>query len=155
MRYRGFLGLSIFAGFLQAQVDFVKDVQPVLTAKCLVCHSGEAAKAGLKAHTRDDLLKGGTSGPAIVPGKGKDSLLVMRMEGRHGQRMPPTGPPVDAAAIERIRVWIDQGARFDGPATSTERIASLAPRTPQVPPGSAANPIDRFVDAYFKSKGIA
>jgi hypothetical protein len=138
---------------LPGNVDFLKEVQPVLTAKCLSCHTGDGAQAGLKAHTREDLLRGGKSGPAIVPGQGSDSLLVLRMQGKKGLRMPPAGPPVEAATLERIRLWIDQGAKFDGPAIS-DRIAPLAPRTPEIPSGDEANPVDRFIDAYFAKHGI-
>ena len=139
----------------QEKVDFLKEVQPVLTAKCLGCHTGDAAQAGLKLHTRADMTQGGKTGPAILPGQGKDSLLIAKMEGRKGMRMPPSGPPVDAASIERIRLWIDQGAKFEGPGTGTiGRVAPLAPRTPAIPAGSAANPVDRFIDAYFAANKI-
>ncbi len=160
MRLYPFVGLLLVAGVAQpqttpARVDFLKDVQPVLTAKCLGCHSGDNAQAGLKAHTRDDLMRGGKSGPAIVPGKGAESLLVLKVEGKKGLRMPPSGPPLPPETIAVIRGWIDQGAKFDGAAEISERIAPLAPRNPQVPAGSAANPVDRFIDAYFAKKGVA
>jgi hypothetical protein len=99
-------------------------------------------------------MKGGATGPAIVPGQGKASLLVAKMEGKKGMRMPPSGPPVDAAVIERIRLWIDQGAKFEGSNSISGRIAPLAPRTPAVPGGSAPNPIDRFIEAYFAAKNV-
>ena len=145
------------AGFCQTPspaVDFLKDVQPVLTAKCLVCHSGAAPQAGLNLHTRDGLLRGGASGPAIVPGNGAASLLVLRISGQKGLRMPPTGPPLPEETIALIRAWIDQGARWDGKTLAAERIAPLAPRTPPVPPGDARNPVDRFVDVYLAKHGV-
>ena len=111
-------------------------------------------KAGLKAHTREDLLKGGKSGPSIIPGKGAESLLIAKMEGRRGLRMPPSGPPLAPEVIERIRLWIDEGAKFDGRACTSERIARLAPRSPALPPGTASHPIDRFIDAYFAKRGV-
>ena len=150
-RVAAFLIVSFSA---YAKVDFLKEVQPVLTSRCQACHSGDAPQAGLKTHTRDDLLKGGKTGPAIVPGKGADSLLIAKMEGKSGLRMPPSGPPVAPELIERIRLWVDEGARFEGAVPASERIAPLAPRTPALPPGTASNPIDRFVDAYFQKKGI-
>ena len=149
-----FVILASSVGLSQEKVDFLKEVQPILTAKCLACHSGDAPQAGLKVHTRDDLMKGGATGPAIVPGQGEDSLLVAKMEGKKGMRMPPSGPPVDAAVIERIRLWIDQGAKFEGSTSISDRIAPLAPRTPAVPGGSAPNPVDRFIGAYFAAKSV-
>ena len=47
-----FFSLLACAAFAQEKVDFLKEVQPVLTAKCLACHSGDSAQAGLKVHTR-------------------------------------------------------------------------------------------------------
>jgi hypothetical protein len=156
-----FAGLFVIAALLPGHaqslpenVDFIKEVQPVLTARCLACHSGDEAQAGLKAHTREDLLRGGKSGPAITPGNGIDSLLVQRMQGKKGLRMPPAGPPVDARALERIRLWIDQGAKYDGPAPAAERIAPIPPRTPVVPAGGSSSPVDRFIDAYFAKQGV-
>jgi hypothetical protein len=137
-----------------AKVDFLKDVQPVLTAKCMACHSGDTPQAGLKAHTREDLLRGGKSGPSIIPGKGAESLLIAKMEGKKGLRMPPSGPPLAPEVIERIRVWIDEGAKFDGAANASERIARFAPRTPALPPGEASHPVDRFTDAYFRKNNL-
>jgi hypothetical protein len=146
--------LLIFSFSAYAKVDFLKDVQPVLTAKCIACHSGDTPQAGLKAHTREDLLRGGKSGPSIVPGKGGESLLIARMEGRNGVRMPPSGPPLAPEVIERIRLWIDEGAKFEGAAGTSERIARFAPRSPSLPPGEASHPIDRFLEAYFTKKGV-
>jgi hypothetical protein len=146
--------LLIFCFSAYAKVDFLKDVQPVLTAKCMACHSGDTPQAGLKAHTREDLLRGGKSGPSIIPGKGAESLLIAKMEGKKGLRMPPSGPPLAPEVIERIRVWIDEGAKFDGAANASERIARFAPRTPALPPGEASHPVDRFTDAYFRKNNL-
>jgi hypothetical protein len=146
--------LLIFSCSAYAKVDFLKDVQPVLTSKCMACHSGDAPQGGLKAHTREDLLKGGKSGPSIIPGKGAESLLVAKMEGKRGLRMPPSGPALAPEVIEQIRLWIDEGAKFDGAPATSERIARLAPRSPALPPGSASHPIDRFIDAYFAKQGL-
>lgn len=136
-------------------INFLTDVQPVLTEKCLSCHSGDAAQGELKIHTREELLRGGKSGAAIVPGKGSESLLIAKMEGKKGMRMPPSGPALSADVIERIRLWIDQGANFSGAALKTERVAPIAPREPTIPAGSAENPIDRFIDAYLAKDGIS
>ena len=95
--------MGVLLGLLFFGVDFAKEVQPVLAQRCMSCHSGASAQAGLKAHTRDELLRGGVSGPAIVPGKGSESLLVKKLEGTQGMRMPPSGPPLTAETIAKIR----------------------------------------------------
>ncbi len=135
-------------------VDFLTGVQPVLSEKCLSCHSGDTPQGGLKVHTREEMLKGGQSGPALVPGKGTESLLVTKMQGKKGLRMPPSGPPLSADVIDRIKLWIDQGANFSGASLKTERIAPVGPRTPAIPPGQAENPVDRFVDAYLSKNNV-
>lgn len=143
-------------GFAQSrrQVDFLTEVQPVLATRCMPCHSGDSPQAGLRTHTREDLLKGGKSGAAIIVGDGADSLLVQKISGQKGLRMPPSGPPLTAEEIASLRIWIDQGAKWDGKAVAGERIAPMAPRTPALPAGSATHPVDRLLDAYFASHGV-
>lgn len=138
-----------------AAIDFVKQVQPVLTAKCLGCHSGASAQAGLTLHTRADLLKGGASGPAMVPGNGAESLLVKKIRGERGMRMPPAGAPLDPETIGIIQSWIDEGGKYEGAIGMADRMAPLAPRRPALPSGEAAHPVDRFVDAYLAKHGVA
>src|SRR5260370_15865110 len=58
----------------------------ILGAKCFVCHGRREQKGGLDLRTRATLLKGGKSGPAIVPGKPDDSLLIRKIA---GHEMPP------------------------------------------------------------------
>src|SRR5437764_104424 len=55
---------------------FVTQVRPVLEGKCLTCHSGEKAQAGLRLTSRAAVLKGGNSGPAVSLAKADESLLV-------------------------------------------------------------------------------
>lgn len=149
-RWRALALLAIFSGApYLAAVDFVTEVQPVLTAKCLGCHAGASAQAGLRLHTRADLLTGGASGAAILPGNGADSLLVKKIAGKQGLRMPPAGAPLDERTISLIRAWIDEGAKYDGTVGLIDRVAALAPRRPALPEGTAAHPIDRFVDRYL------
>src|SRR6516165_6232872 len=56
------------------QVDFEKEVLPILSHSCLACHNRSKAKAKLVLETPAEILKGGDSGPAVVPGKGAASL---------------------------------------------------------------------------------
>lgn len=132
-----------------------QEVAKILNQKCAPCHSGDGAQAGFQVHTREDLLKGGKSGPAIVPGRGAESLLVQKIAGKKGMRMPPSGPALEPDVIDRISRWIDAGAKFDAKAVVTERIAPFQPRTPAIPEGEAkAQPIDRFIAAYWQKKSV-
>ncbi len=142
--------LTFLPGLAAAQqVDFLKEVQPILTARCLACHSSGKPQAGLRIHTRNDLLRGGQSGTAIVAGKSADSLLIQKVTGKRGLRMPPSGPALTEQEISLLRNWVDQGAVWDGALETGAPLAALAPRRPALPAGSAANPIDRFVDVYL------
>jgi len=91
-----------------------RDVQAVLSAKCWVCHGRTEKKAGLDLRTRDALLRGGKSGPAVIPGNPGDSLLVKRIG---AQEMPPPklqeqfsvrGLTDDEFA--KVKQWIADGA---------------------------------------------
>src|SRR5687767_1742103 len=75
---------------------FEKKIRPVLVEHCNQCHSAEAAakkklKGGLQVDSRDALLAGGDSGPALVPGKPDESLIIETMRYDDDIRMPPKG----------------------------------------------------------------
>ena len=82
----------------------------------LGCHyAGNRPSGGLNFTNFNGLLKGGTTGPAIAPKQGKESLLVKKLLGEAGQRMPAGGrPALKPEEIETITKWIDEGATFDG-----------------------------------------
>ena len=89
--------------------DFARDIEPILEASCIKCHGPQQAMAGLRLDSEAAVLKGGSHGSAIVPGKSSDSLLVQRILGSGGAaRMPMGGKPLPDAQIATIRAWIDQ-----------------------------------------------
>src|SRR4051812_29431116 len=62
-------------------VDFVKDVVPIFQQSCVACHSSGRFEADFSIETREKMLEGGATSPAIVPGKGGESLLVQLVSG--------------------------------------------------------------------------
>ena len=90
------------------QVDFAKQVQPILEKNCLACHAANRGAGGLKLNTRANAAR------AIVPGDPAKSPLLRTMEIAPGQplAMPPGGPQVSAADREIIRQWIAAGAKW-------------------------------------------
>jgi hypothetical protein len=151
-------------------IDFARDVEPLLAARCFPCHAAEEHKGGLRLDTRASLLKGGDGGPAIEVGDGAASYLIEKVSGEDPSPMPPKGKgePLTEAEVARLRAWIDQGAKWEAPALTTERAAHLvgrqhwafrAPKRPQVPlvneDNWARNPIDRFILARIESEGLA
>ena len=101
-----------------AATSFAADVAPILTANCQGCHiGGRQASGGLRMDTFEQLLRGGDSGPSIAARQAAESLLVLRLRGQEGDRMPPDGrPALSESEIAVIAAWIDQGAVFDGPS---------------------------------------
>jgi len=57
-------------------VDFVQQIKPIFESSCIKCHGRGRDKGHFRLDTRDTLLKGGDSGPAVVPGKSEESLLI-------------------------------------------------------------------------------
>jgi hypothetical protein len=138
----------------QTEIDFARDVQPILLARCGACHTGPAPQAGLSLHIRAGILKGGTSGPAVVPGSSRDSLLIQRVTGMAAPVMPMGGEPLSDREIDTLRAWVDQGAEGAYAVEPPRPLARLAARRPELPVSTKVNPIDRFVEAYFKKRGV-
>lgn len=97
-------------------VLFSDVVHPILAANCVSCHGAEKLKGDLRADSFDALKHGGKTGPAFVPGKSADSLLVHRLllPPEDSKHMPPAGKPQltdDQIAI--LQYWIDSGATPD------------------------------------------
>src|SRR5262249_53709724 len=102
---------------------FEKSIRPLLHRRCLPCHSAEAKKrrGGLLLDSRDALLAGGDSGPAVAPGDPAKSLLVQAVRHEHATvHMPPAGklPPREVALLEE---WVRRGAPFPGPSAGVQR----------------------------------
>src|SRR5262245_12955670 len=92
----------------RAQVDFVREVQPIFQARCTSCHGSEVQMSGLRLDNRLSALKGGKSGmPAIVPGRSSDSLLIRYVSGLDPKViMPPTGERLRPDEIGLLSRWI-------------------------------------------------
>jgi mono/diheme cytochrome c family protein len=83
--------------------------QALLQAKCARCHGEQGRAAGLDLRSRDTILKGGASGPAIIPGQPDESLALQRV--RAGE-MPPRGR-LSSDEIATLQQWIAAGAPSD------------------------------------------
>ncbi len=94
-------------------IDFYKQVQPILEAKCSGCHSGDKPKGKLRLDDRAGALAGGKDdGPAITPGKPATSPLLMRVKADGEGVMPPKGDKLTATEIAILETWIKEGARW-------------------------------------------
>jgi mono/diheme cytochrome c family protein len=94
---------------------FETRIRPVLADHCYKCHSREADKirGGLMLDTREGMLHGGDTGPAIEPGKPEDSLIVDAIGYKDADlQMPPKGEKLTDQQVADITEWIRRGA-FD------------------------------------------
>ncbi len=90
---------------------FEKKIRPILVEHCLDCHGEKKQKGGLRLDSKAGWVKGGESGPAVVPTKSKDSLLIKMVRGTEGH--PPEMPPEAVLPKELVAdlvAWVDAGA---------------------------------------------
>ena len=187
----GLAALTFFAAASHAADDgiefFEKRVRPVLSEHCGKCHASdsEKIKGGLLLDSRDGWLKGGDSGPALVPGDPENSLLIKAV--RHTDndlKMPSKDKRLPDAVIADLVAWVQMGApspqggkpeiRTSKPETkkidydaARKLWAFHKPERPVVPePGTSnaqrptsnvqvSNPIDHFILAKLGEKGLA
>ena len=143
---------------------FEKHVRPVLVARCYGCHSGAKTKGGLSLDTRAGVLKGGESGPAIVPNKPDESLLISAIQ-YESLEMPPKekGGKLSDSEIAALTQWVKSGA-FD-PRIATERLGGMTAAEahswwafqplPQTEGEASSAEIDAFIDNEFTARSLA
>ena len=134
------------------------DAPAILQQKCAQCHGASSGMSGLKINSRDNLLKGGSRGPALVPGHSADSLLYKAVAHIGDVAMPPGGS-LPSDEIAAIKTWIDAGATWTAGAVSANPAntwwAFRKPVRPAVPADPASrNPIDAFIDRKLAAAGI-
>src|SRR5690606_33027687 len=96
---------------VERKVDFVKDVQPILRARCFECHAEGNEEGGLNLGIRARVFEGGDHGAVLVAGKSAGSRLVHLVAGIEPDAvMPPEGESLSREEIGILRAWIDQGA---------------------------------------------
>ena len=129
--FSGLLPPSSFAA--TGSIDFATEIQPIFRASCYTCHQGEKAAAGLHLDSRA-ALAGGVSGRPIIPGHGKDSLILQRLLSNDPRaRMPLGTAPLAPEKIALIRAWIDQGAAWPEQAGAPKHWAYVKPERPALP----------------------
>src|SRR5580704_16459091 len=104
-----------------------KDALPVME-RCFRCHGADLQMSGLDLRSRDSMLKGGKSGPAIVPGNADDSLLMKRVTAQIKPQMPMAPlAPLTGDEIAILKAWIDQGVTWTTPTPVDVTSATPAP----------------------------
>src|SRR4249919_156831 len=114
--------------------DFESSVRPVLAANCYDCH-GDQRMGGLRLDSRDGLLKGGRSGPAIVPGDPDKSLLIQAVRQTRDTLKMPKGGRLKPSEVDALVEWVRAGAPWPSSALSAAagKPADAAPAGTPVP----------------------
>jgi cytochrome c553 len=148
-------------------------IRPLLIDACTKCHGAEKQRGGLRVDSRAALLKGGDTGPAILPGKPAESLLLKAVR-YEGPEMPPK-KRLKADDVAALAKWVASGAVWPGseqvrptaPAGQAFQISDADRRfwsfrplvRPSVPAvrdaASVRNPIDAFVRRKLEEKGLS
>ena len=157
------------------KVDFQRQIQPILEARCHSCHGAQQQLGGLRLDSREVALAGGYTGAVIIPGKSQESRLIHLVAGLKKSAqdpvMPMGGDRLTSQEVGLLRAWIDQGALWAEPGrSSTEEAQTKPTRADQtrwafMPPakspilrvknrGWARNPVDAFVLEGLERQGI-
>jgi cytochrome c553 len=151
-----------------ATAFFETKIRPVLVEQCYACHGPQKQRAGLRLDNKEAILKGGESGPALIPGKIQESLLLRAL--RHQEpKMPPKGKLPETVIADFAR-WIEMGApdpRDGTPTTVAKEIdwtearkfwAFQPPRMPELPrvqnEAWVQTPLDRFILARLEAEKL-
>jgi len=151
---------------------FESKVRPLLATQCYSCHSSKATivQGGLRLDSRETILRGGHSGPALVPGNPDQSRLIRALRHEVQPHMPPWGK-LEPEKIAVLAEWIRRGAPWPEERPSTASTETTAPSKPNAkshwawqpialsrPPSVASawphDPIDRFLFEKLLQKGI-
>lgn len=155
------------------QIEFFETkIRPLLVNRCYECHSGisQSLRAGLRLDSKAAILKGGDSGPAIVPGKPKESLLIESIR-YESNEMPPNEKLSDTQIADLTR-WVELGAPWPKAAAipmqskgtgydweAAREHWAWQPIRKVEPPAAKSderirNPIDQFVAAGLRDAGL-
>ena len=155
----------------KAQLDFFESkIRPVLADNCYKCHStkAEKVKGGLLLDSRDAVLKGGESGPAIVPGNPDQSLLIKAVRYTDPDlQMPPKGNKLSDQQVADLTTWVKMGApdpriagvgQKDWKDPNAKHWAWQPVKKPAAPTVANASwcqtPVDNFIVAKLDERGL-
>jgi hypothetical protein len=157
---------------------FETRIRPILVENCQSCHGPKKQKGGLRLDSLAALLEGGETGPAVVPGRPEESLVLKAIEYSEDLKMPPKGK-LSPLAIASMKEWIVAGAPWPDSESTPSPVASstkpaqstdfsseekrfwafqpaVDPPTPRVnQPSWVRSPIDAFILAGLEAKGLA
>jgi mono/diheme cytochrome c family protein len=158
------LGTLVLTAPLQAAVDYLREIKPLLTEQCSKCHGASQQKGDLRLDTAAFAQKGGENGVGFKPGQSSTSLLMQAVRGTHDtiSQMPYKKPPLSEVQMALLAKWIDEGATApaDEKPETSKHWAFVPPTRPLVPPiknlkSQTRNPIDAFILARLEKEKLS
>jgi hypothetical protein len=151
MLSRFLFALAVSAVAMNAQVQFNRDIRPIMAETCFRCHGPDKSSrmAGMRLDIREEALKPTATGAIpIVPGDPEKSAIVQRVFATNARIMPPVfaHKELTQAQKDTIRRWVAEGAKYEG------HWAYQPIRRPEVP--GQGNPIDAFIAARLATAGL-
>ncbi len=152
-----FAGIGVPSAAPAGEVEFNRDIRPLLGRHCLACHGRDERhrEGGLRLDDRQSSLGEADSGEfAIVPGEPEASEMIRRLEADDSERMPPedSAPRLGEAEVSLLKQWIREGAPY---ATHWSFIKPQRPGLPEVSnPDWPHSPVDFFILAQLEAKAI-
>jgi len=166
------LPMAALAQITPAQTEFFESrIRPVLAQQCFVCHTN-SKMAGLRLDSREEILKGGKSGPALIPGDPDKSLLITAIKHvNSGLQMPKSAAKLTQPQIDDMTSWVKDGAYWPSETKSSanakgfvitsanRKFWSIQPLAAASPPKVKdavwpANDIDRFILARLEKDNL-
>ena len=145
-----------FAG----EIDFGRDIAPILESRCVKCHGKGKNKGGFNLDSREKILQEADSGPAIQLGNSAESYLVQLVAGVDPDNvMPQKGSRLTEKEIGLIRTWIDRGLPWEETIRFSKKPSlNIKPNRPVIPRREngfiQGNPVDAFMSSYFEKEGF-
>ncbi|MFT6617604.1 MAG: hypothetical protein ACJASX_000488, partial [Limisphaerales bacterium] len=145
-------GFALAASVSNAEVDFSREILPLLSDKCFQCHGPDpkARKGDLRLDNEENVKKDREGYAVVAPGASAKSELIRRLLSTDpDELMPPPelGRSLSKSEVARIKQWIDEGAGWG-------LHWSLTKVTRPIVPTVAANPVDAFLNPRLKGEGL-
>jgi len=146
----------------ESDVDYVRDIKPILKARCYACHGARKQESNLRLDTATAIRAGGDGGQVVSPAEPADSALIERVQSTDElDRMPPEGDRLTSEQIDALQAWISAGS--EGPTDERGEpdpkkhwaFQPLANPTDSAPPDTGdADYVDLLIDAKLHAAGL-
>ena len=157
------LAILFAASLANADEFFTSKIEPLLKQRCYECHSHEKKmKAGLTLDSKSGWEEGGDSGPAVVVGKPKESLLIKMVRWSDEEHQMPPKEKLPSAEIALLEEWVKRGASDPRVLMKTRPSATdwwslkplVKPALPVIAGAKVEHPVDRFIRARLAERKL-